>query len=612
VIAVIAVVGATSACDEAGRIEPDAGDAAVMDARPEDRAQPSDGSASEVGVAVDRAPELDAPSTAKDLSGSWYATAALVDAGEPARLRLRVDGATYYLVVNTSEGYCGEKGTFRIEGDTIRWMPDIVEGRGSCPGIAREERVASNGAGFVFDTAGGPVRYEPARAVPKVFVTFEKHDGNLAGDPSLPGVSAVDKADAICDRSIAKPDGATYKALLVDGLHRTAIPARDWVLAPHTTYFQADGVLNVFTTDAAALSDVDSHHGVLPLSFVDMMAWTGIGYDFGATNTCAGWTSRSRGDTASLGSPVEGSRSPFFSYGGECPDRYAFLCVTSPVTMRTTDDVSGALTPAQVALQGAWSTAPDRSAGDRRLRFEGHRYFLVTQQRGVGYCGEVGTYSATPLSVTFSPVRVEGFGRCTIGTSRTEPLEAEAGAITLSSGDGRHRYVRAPKVPKLFATLLTHDGDFANDVRLPGATAMDKADAFCQQSSARPDSEIYRAVLADGATRSLSPARDWVLPADTEYFSGSGLIRLFRTDAGGGLTPALGDEPPIQVPDAILSYMWNGPLRPGTFAAAGSCDGWTSSRGESSGAIMDASRARNTPVTGRCSSRSHGILCASM
>ncbi|PTU32120.1 DUF1554 domain-containing protein [Stenotrophobium rhamnosiphilum] len=86
----------------------------------------------------------------------------------------------------------------------------------------------------------------------KIFITEETHAGDFAGDPTLPGTTAIQKADAFCNSSRSKPSDDTYKALIVDGTSRDAVSLTDWVLKPDTDYYQAfNDVLIDRTTNAA-------------------------------------------------------------------------------------------------------------------------------------------------------------------------------------------------------------------------------------------------------------------------------------------------------------------------------------------------------------------------
>jgi hypothetical protein len=135
----------------------------------------------------------------------------------------------------------------------------------------------------------------------KIFATADVHVGDFAGDPTLAGTTAIQKADAFCNRSASKPDGNTYKALLVDGVDRDAVALVDWVLLPNTTYFQSYGDVPIDTTSAAAIfsayylamQNPVSSCGSACAGSQGPQVWTGIANagNFATSNTrnCGRW-----------------------------------------------------------------------------------------------------------------------------------------------------------------------------------------------------------------------------------------------------------------------------------------------------------------------------------
>jgi hypothetical protein len=569
-------------------------------------------------AAGDRGAGPDGPPSVSDLEGAWYATGIPTpDGGLTRHQRLRFAGGTYYLIYNTVTAYCGEVGAFQVAGPEVTFTPDHVEGDAACDTTAaRVEHVRWTDDGIAFDAAAGATTYRRARALPKLFVTFETHDGNIAGDPALPGTFAMDKADAICARSIARPDGASYRALLTDGLRRTSLPARDWVLASDTTYFQPDGVLNVLTTGADGAS-TQEHNGILSDGPSDY-AW--IASRPGTANTstaaCRSWTSNSRNDSA----PLAYESAPFGYVSGMCDGPRPLICVTSPLP--TSNGPDGGAPDGGVAndpvLQGAW-TAPVGSidagggrGGRQRITFDGDRYYLVTEASS-SYCGEVGSFRATGASVAFMPQRVVGTGRCAIGVDRVEALAVGSNGITLSTAGSSESYTRAPDVAKVFATLEVHGGDFADDAVLAGTNAIDKADAFCNRSAARPDGKIYKAVLADGTRR--SPSVGWPLQPATPYYDAGGLTGLFTTNASGLISGSAADG--ALVAGSQYLYLWTGMTYDDStqtdVVATETCSGWTSGSASLLGAAANGSSAYTlaSAVVGSCADITNGLICAS-
>ncbi|MGV7225050.1 MAG: DUF1554 domain-containing protein [Nitrospinales bacterium] len=133
----------------------------------------------------------------------------------------------------------------------------------------------------------------------KIFVSLSLHHADFANDPTLSGLTAMEKADDFCMQDANLPaDGSIYKALLVDGLNRDAVTLTNWVLQPNTTYYRPSGVeIDTTGDDAIFLAfwrDMKNSIGVEKDDHPQNV-WTGI-YDAGdfstdATVYCSGWSS---------------------------------------------------------------------------------------------------------------------------------------------------------------------------------------------------------------------------------------------------------------------------------------------------------------------------------
>ncbi len=75
---------------------------------------------------------------------------------------------------------------------------------------------------------------------------------------------------------------------------------------------------------------------------------------------------------------------------------------------------------------------------------------------------------------------------------------------------------------KIFVTARVHGGDFANDPFLAGASAVAKADAFCNSDPAKPSAATYKALLVDGVNRDAKTLVNWVLQPNTAYYRAHG------------------------------------------------------------------------------------------
>ena len=546
------------------------------------------------------------------LQGGWYREnegASGVDANVAVQQRIRFDGTGYVVITDGPQAYCGESGTFSLSAPgSIHFQPTGKEGSpkpSSCPdALARDESVSTDSGSLVIGTAGAASRYARIRDVPKLFLPFETHDGDLADDGTLPGSTVIEKADSICAGSVAKPDNGTYRALLVDGANRAAVPAKDWVLQPITTYYRSDGALDLFTTTDHAVADTDTF-GALAASDLVTSAWTGLGFDFLGQNTCNGWSSNS--STAIGASAYPGQGEYLFAFGGpsSCATPSGFVCVG------TGTPIEPISLTAEPGLLGSWTASATAQVNNevayRRFKFEGNQY-TFTWHTPSSYCAEMGFYSVANGALLFQPVRINGFGSCVIDTGHTEDIVIGIDELKLTRVGVTSHYQRAPMVAKVFITPETHNGGLATDDLLPGANAIEKADAFCQRSIGRPDGQNYRAVLVDGVNRSAAPLTDWPLRPFTTYYQDDGLRTVWVTDSSGLFNP-LGGSVVVLEGATRIEYLWSG-LK-GDFTVGETCQGWTSTDEQQTGGAADIRSATTSAVGAPCASLTIGLICAS-
>jgi hypothetical protein len=289
-------------------------------------------------VANDSAVDATAPDVARsgvpgpaDLQGAWYVQSRGADARAGDHARLLIRGADYYETASGLASYCTEVGAVdaTAAGD-VRFTPRQFVGFGCSTRAARAGTASWTDTGIELDFPGETVRFARARDVPKIFVTVESHDGNLAGDATVPGANAIEKADALCNQSAAKPDDQQYAALLVDGIHRSGVPAVEWVLKPDTTYYQADGVLNVFRTTADGLSKSEANNPVLSdLDGWYRYSWTGLSIGFVTSHlTCGGWASSNATDVGAVGDAVQAQFTFGYNVSVPCHDTATLVCVS--------------------------------------------------------------------------------------------------------------------------------------------------------------------------------------------------------------------------------------------------------------------------------------------
>lgn len=174
----------------------------------------------------------------------------------------------------------------------------------------------------------------------RIFVTEETHVGNFATDPKLKGTTAIEKADHFCAISKSRPNGARYKALLVDGVERDAISFTNWVLKPNRVYYRGKTNDRIGRTSSTgvlvALFTLLENSIAEPLPANDPSypgyVWTGIGdpETFAAGDTCNSWTDHSTVTTGELDIFAEKSGSAFTipqSGANACSNLRRIYCV---------------------------------------------------------------------------------------------------------------------------------------------------------------------------------------------------------------------------------------------------------------------------------------------
>jgi len=138
---------------------------------------------------------------------------------------------------------------------------------------------------------------------------------------------------------------------------------------------------------------------------------------------------------------------------------------------------------------------------------------------------------------------------------------------------------------KIFVSKEKHVGDFLNDPTLNGATAIEKADDFCNKSANKPNESIYKALLVDGINRDAITLTDWVLQASTTYYRPYGNIKIGTTTNTQILTAFWSDlDNTIAECDEMCGmnmdfYVWTGIDDAGDFSTTGNntCNSWSDS-----------------------------------
>ncbi len=115
---------------------------------------------------------------------------------------------------------------------------------------------------------------------------------SILGVPFTNGIAA---ADALCNFAESKPSslaGASYKALLVDGVNRSWNPNINWVIYPNTSYINTRNEVVGLSTESAIIPVPTQNSFVVTIEF----AWTGLGGIHqplwqASQDNCLAWTS---------------------------------------------------------------------------------------------------------------------------------------------------------------------------------------------------------------------------------------------------------------------------------------------------------------------------------
>ena len=181
-------------------------------------------------------------------------------------------------------------------------------------------------AGVLSGCGGGGGTTQPSTGL-KIFATANTHNGGFLADTALSGTTAIEKADDFCATDPNKPDSGTYKAILVDGVHRDALVPTDWVLKPNTAYYQATGGLRICVTTGAAIFP-ETLENEIHATFGESggnnsntsTVWTGFADPVSFTTgtlTCNGWSDYTNNSYAPYGISYGTDGSAWYTDGGQ-------------------------------------------------------------------------------------------------------------------------------------------------------------------------------------------------------------------------------------------------------------------------------------------------------
>ena len=149
--------------------------------------------------------------------------------------------------------------------------------------------------------SGSATASSTSSSVPKIFVTASLFDGNFGG---------VAGADAKCMIDSNYPGTGTFKALMVDGVSRTACTASNCptgtiehtnlVFAANTAYVRRSDLVAIFTTDTSGIFTFGNLTNAFGTSA--NYHWTGLRTDWtNSGSDCTNWTTASTGVNGRVG-----------------------------------------------------------------------------------------------------------------------------------------------------------------------------------------------------------------------------------------------------------------------------------------------------------------------
>ncbi len=160
-----------------------------------------------------------------------------------------------------------------------------------------------------------------------IFITAATYTGNLGG---------ISGADAKCMADANYPGTGTYKALLSDGVARTACTTADcgggsgehtdWVLSASTNYVRADGSTSIVTTNANGIFVF----GTMTNSWqsgAQVLSWSGTYYNWTAFIDCSNWSSASGSAFGLLGRSDATNSEAISNAATDCSQTKALVCV---------------------------------------------------------------------------------------------------------------------------------------------------------------------------------------------------------------------------------------------------------------------------------------------
>lgn len=173
----------------------------------------------------------------------------------------------------------------------------------------------TNGSGTMGSSNVTNVSVSCAANILSIFISSATYDGNLGG---------ISGADAHCDSEFSGT-----KAMVVYASDRMACanPSCNWVLAPSTTYYRADGTTPIGTTDSSAVFPFPLDNSLTGSSGE---IWTGLSDTWTTGFVCGGWILNSSAVGVAWATDATASASIVADSFADCAVARPLACVQQP------------------------------------------------------------------------------------------------------------------------------------------------------------------------------------------------------------------------------------------------------------------------------------------
>jgi len=167
----------------------------------------------------------------------------------------------------------------------------------------------------------------------KMFVTQNTYTGDFS---AYTGATGIEKADNACTSDANYPGLGTYKALIVDGINRTACNSANcvtsgisehinWPFLSNTVYWKISPLAAVLKTNDTAIFEFPLNNSLLTTG---LYFWTGLNTDYTpGANNCTNWSDGTTAASGGTGSLSATDSTVLFYLDNLCSSSYQLVCV---------------------------------------------------------------------------------------------------------------------------------------------------------------------------------------------------------------------------------------------------------------------------------------------